>query len=89
MLRCRDEDGTDLLVCEKLDGGIGEDAEEGGGMATEETAEARLAVDVTHSCHHAEPGAGIFCKLRVGCLEEDFDAVEGADNCFGLKDRKL
>lgn len=30
--------------------------------------------------------AGVFGELRVGGLEEDFDAVEGADYCFGLED---
>ncbi len=53
-------------------------------MPTEEPAHAVLAVDVAHGGHDTEPRAGVFGKLGVGGLEEDFDAVEGADNGFGL-----
>lgn len=79
-----DEDGAELLVGEEFDGGVGEDAQQGGGVAPEEPAEAGLPVDVPHGGHDAEPGAGVFGELRVGGLEEDFDAVEGADDGFGL-----
>lgn len=85
----RDEDGADLLVCEEFNGGVGEDAEEGGGMAAEETTDAGLPVDVTHGGHNAEPGAGVFGELGVRGLEEDFDAVEGTDDGFGLIHGKL
>lgn len=53
-------------------------------MPSEETAHAGLSVDVAHGGHDAEPGAGVLCELRVGGLEEDFDAVERTDNCFCL-----
>lgn len=73
-----------MFVGEEFDGGIGEDAEEGCGVAPEETAEAGLPVYVPHGGYDAEPGAGVFGELGVGGLEEDFDAVEGADDCFCL-----
>ncbi len=79
-----DADGAELLVGEEFDGGVGEDAQEGGGVAPKEPAQAGLPVDVPHGGHDAEPGAGVFGELRVGGLEEDFDAVEGADDGFGL-----
>lgn len=53
-------------------------------MPTEEPTHAVLAVDVAHGGHNAKPGTGIFSKLGVGGLEEDFDTVEGADDSFGL-----
>ena len=81
-----DEDGAELLVGEEFDGGVGEDAEEGRGMASKEPAEARLPVDVPHGSYDAEPRAGVFGELGVGGLEEDFDAVEGADDRFCLGD---
>lgn len=40
------EDGADLVVGEELYAGVGEDAEEGGGVAFEEAADAVFAVDV-------------------------------------------
>ena len=58
-------------------------------MAAEETTKAVLAVDVPHGRHDAEPCSGVFGKLRVGCLEEDFDAVQRADYGLGLPGRKL
>lgn len=80
-----DDDGADLFVGEELDGGVGEDAEERGGMASEEPAEAGFFVDVPHGGYDAEPGAGVFCKLRVRGLEEDFDPVKRSDHRFGLE----
>lgn len=53
-------------------------------MPAEETTEPVLLVDVSHGGYDAEPGAGVFGELGVGGLEEDFDAVEGADDRFGL-----
>lgn len=73
-----------MLVREELDGGVGEDTQEGGGMTAEETTDAGLPVDVSHGGDDAEPGASVFGKLGVRGLEEDFDAVEGTDDCFGL-----
>ena len=54
-------------------------------MPTEEPAQAVLAVDVAHGGHDAKPGAGVLGELGVGGLEEDLDAVEGADDGFGLE----
>lgn len=73
-----------MLVGQEFDSSVGEDAEEGCGVAPEEAAHTRLPVDVTHGGHDAEPGAGVFCELRVRGLEEDFDAVEGTDDGFCL-----
>jgi hypothetical protein len=53
-------------------------------VAFEETADARGCVDVVHGGGEAGPGARVFCELGVAGLEEDFDAVEGADDSFGL-----
>lgn len=55
-------------------------------MATEKPTNAVLFINITHRCYNAEPGAGIFRELRVGRLEKDFDAIEGADNSFCLRD---
>lgn len=76
--------GAYLLVGEKLDGRVREDAQEGCGVASKETAEPVLLIDVAHGGYDAEPGAGVLGELGVGGLEEDFDAVEGADDGFGL-----
>ena len=76
--------GADLLVGEEFDAGVGEDAEEGGGVAFEEAADTGGGVDVVHGCGEAGPGAGVFCELGVFGLEEDFHAVEGADYSFCL-----
>jgi hypothetical protein len=54
-------------------------------MALEEAAHAFLLVDALHGVYDAEPARGVFCELWVGCLEEDFDAVEGSDDGFGLE----
>ena len=45
----------DLLVCEEFDGCVGEDSEEGCGVAAEEPAHAVLPVDVAHRGYDAEP----------------------------------
>lgn len=73
-----------MLVSEEFDGGIGKDTQEGCGVAAEEPTHAVLPVDVTHGGHDAEPGTGVFCKLGVGRLKENLDAVERADDGFGL-----
>lgn len=57
-------------------------------MATKEPAHAILPVDITHRHHCAEPGAGVFCELWIRGLEKNFDAVEGTDHSFGLKEKK-
>ena len=84
----RDEDGADLFVGEELGRRIGEDAQQRGRVATEESTQPVLAVDVPHGRHDAEPCSRVFGELRVGCLEEDFDAVERADYGLGLPGRK-
>lgn len=76
---------ADLLIGEELYGRVGEDAQEGCRVASEEPAEPVLLVDVAHGGYDAEPGARVFGELGVGGLEEDFDAVEGADDRFGLR----
>jgi hypothetical protein len=77
---------ADLLVGEELYGRVGENAQEGCGVSSEEPAEPLLLVDVAHGGYDAEPGARVFGELGVGGLEEDFDAVEGADDGFGLRE---
>ena len=84
MSRGGDNDGADLLIGEEFDSGVGENAEEGGAVATEEATEAVLGIDVSHSGYNAEPGAGVFGEVGVGGLEEDFDAIEGPDKSLGL-----
>ena len=80
-----DEEGAELLVRQKLDGCVGEDLEEGGGVAAEETERALAAGDVAHGFRDAEPGAGVLGVLWGGGLEEDLYAVEGRDDGFGLR----
>ena len=53
-------------------------------MPSEETASTFGAVDFSHGGQGAEVGTGVFGELRGGCLEEDLDAIEGSDCCFGL-----
>lgn len=73
-----------MLVGEKLDSGIREDAEEGCRVAFEETADAGGSIDVPHRDGDAGPRAGVFCEVGVAGLKEDFYAIEGADHCLGL-----
>ena len=54
-------------------------------MTTEEALDAFGVVDVAESFEHAEPRACVFCKLGIRRLEEDFDAVERADDGFCLQ----
>lgn len=84
-----DDDRADLLVGEEFDGRIGEDAQNGCGVAAEETARAFVFVNVFHGGYDAEPGAGISCELRIRGLEENFDSVEGGNYGFGLLFRTL
>jgi hypothetical protein len=53
-------------------------------VSAEEASCAFVFVNVSHGCHDAEPGAGVFCELGIAGLEEDLDAVEGRDYCFCL-----
>lgn len=53
-------------------------------MSSEEASYAVLAVDVSHGGHDTEPGAGVSGELWVRSLEEDFDSIERADDCFSL-----
>lgn len=53
-------------------------------MALEQAAGAFIALNVTNGSCKASPTAGIFGKLRIRRLEEDFYAVEGGYNSFGL-----
>lgn len=50
-----DQDVSELLVCEEFDGCVGEDSEEGCGVAAEEPTHAVLSVDVAHGGHDTEP----------------------------------
>lgn len=81
----RDQHRAELLVGKELDSGVGEDAEKRGRVTPKKAAHPRLAVDIAHCGHNAEPGAGVFDELRVGGLEEDFNPVERADDGLGLK----
>jgi hypothetical protein len=53
-------------------------------MSAKETAYATGAVNVAHSSSNAEPATGVFLKLRIRGLKEDFDAVEGPNDGLGL-----
>lgn len=75
-----DYDGSNLLVREKLDGGIRENAEDCGRVAAVESYSAFVSVYRTHRGENASPGAGISRELGVGGLEEDFDSVKRRDN---------
>jgi hypothetical protein len=55
-----DDDGADLLVGEKLDAGVGEDAEEGGAVAAVEAEGTVLEVDIFDGGGGAEPGRSVF-----------------------------
>lgn len=81
---CRNENGADLVVGEEFYACVGEDAKESCGVALEEAADAVLGVDVAESEMETRPMTGIFYEGRIARLEEDFDAVEGADYGFGL-----
>ena len=82
--RC-DEESPCLFVCNKLNGGVGEDTEECCRVSSEETLHAILSVYIFHGGYDAEPGAGIFCELGARGLKKNFNPVKGADNCFGLE----
>jgi hypothetical protein len=84
MLLGWDYHGSDLLICEELNSGVGEDTKEGCGVAAEEASETILVINVTHGGYDAEPAASVLGELRIGSLEEDLYAVERTDNCFGL-----
>jgi hypothetical protein len=53
-------------------------------MALEQAASAFIALNVTNGSCKASPTAGIFGELRIRRLEENFNAVEGGYNGFGL-----
>ena len=82
-LRGGHEEGLRLVVCHEVDRGVGEDAEEGGGVALEEAADAMLAVDERHGAERAAPCTRVLLEVGVGGLEEDLDAVEGRDDRLG------
>lgn len=84
--RSSDDNGAELLVGNEFDGSIWEDTQEGSRVATEKPTNTVLFINIAHSCYNAEPGASIFRELGVGRLEKDFDAIEGADQSFGLRD---
>ena len=73
-----------LLVGEEFNARVGEDAEEGCRVAFKEPAYTGADVNVANGGREADPGAGVLCELGVAGLEEDLDAVEGADYCFRL-----
>ena len=75
-----------MLVGEKFDAGVGEDAKEGCRMSAKEAPQALLAVYVTHGSDNAKPRTRIFGELRVRGLEEDLDAIKGADDGFCLEE---
>lgn len=53
-------------------------------MAFVQASGAFVPLDITNGGSKASPTAGIFGKLRVRRLEEDFYTVEGSHNSFGL-----
>jgi hypothetical protein len=77
-------DGANLLIGKEFDGSVRKDSKQGCGMPAEESSCAVFAVDVFHRGDDPKPAAGVFCELGIRGLEEDFDAVEGGDHCFGL-----
>jgi hypothetical protein len=58
-------------------------------VAAEQSTESVFAVDVAHRPDDTEPVACVLCKLGIGGLEEDLDAVERTDDCFGLHERSV
>ena len=79
------QDSSYLFVGKEFDCGIGKDAQEGCRVASEQTTDTILTIDVAHGSHDAEPGTSIFSELRVGSLEQDLDTIEGSNDCFGLR----
>lgn len=79
MLGAVDNDGSDLLVRQKLDGGIREDTEDRSRMPAVESDDAFISVYRAHRGENASPGPGISRELWVGGLEEDFDSVKRRD----------
>ena len=78
---------ADLLVCDKLDGGVGEDAQQRGRVPAVQAGEPVCAPDVAHRAKHAGPAARVLGKLPVARLEQDLDAVERGDQGFCLEAR--
>lgn len=85
MSGARNQRGAELLVGEEFDGGVREYTKEGGRVATEEPAHARLGIDVAHCGHDAEPRARVFGELRVGGLKENLHPVKRADDSLSLE----
>ena len=81
----RDDGCAYLVVGEELYACVGEDAEEGGGVAFEQAADAVLGVDVAQGMVETRPLAGVFQESGIAGLEENLDAVERADYCFPLR----
>lgn len=61
--------GAYLFVCKEFDAGVGEDAEEGCGVAFEKTSNSSTGIYVADCGREARPRASIFCELGVVCLE--------------------
>lgn len=83
-----DEEMPNLLIRHEFYGGVGEDAEKCGGVATEEADDAVGVPDLADGGEDARPAARVLDELRVGCLEEDFDAVERRDEGFSLEEER-
>lgn len=66
---------ADLLVCEKFDPGVGEYAEERGGVAFEQPSGAVGEIYVLYGNRKPTPFACVLGEVRVGSLEEDLDTV--------------
>ena len=68
-----------LLIRKELYRGVGKDTEDRSGVSTVQAYSAFVTVYGAHDVVNAGPGAGVAREVRVGGLEEDFDAVEGGD----------
>lgn len=75
---------TYLLVCKELYAGVGKDTKQRCGVAFEETADAIVSVYIAYRFGEAGPVALVFCEARIASLEEDLNAIEGADYCLCL-----
>lgn len=83
----RNDNSTDLLICEEFYSGVGKNTKEGGGVAFEEAAGTFIALDVTDRRCQTSPAARIFRELRIRRLEQDLDPVKGCHDSFALYDR--
>ena len=80
-------DAANLLIGQEFDASVGENAEEGCGVAAKEAADSISTVDVPDGLHDTKPATGVFLKLWIRGLEKDLYAIKGSDNRFSLDEQ--